>query len=326
MKNSKIYVTLLIGCLIAIISCNKKADEVNPSDPTIPEEKPKVKITKPGQFGLAQMTTNQRIHKQEINGITYVPSETLQKTNRNQRTNNNVSFDLGNLKASKSFYFILSNSGDTSITNITIESNNANFEVFPKSIDKLEPAGQSNIVPLLELGVIHGNRLNGVGFQSLLPMGDNTVKVTIKGKTIGENGEEDVTLEADIKLFAEVMDVEFYLNDIKVDLTNISLISNVGAGDDSNGLSGIRHYSAGKNDVLTFKNVGNVDVGVKYYNGLSNTKDSRSVSLLKGETLGLDITHQVTIFALDGNGVIADVKKLQMGSNGKAYLGFQFNQ
>ncbi|OJJ21582.1 hypothetical protein BKI52_13655 [marine bacterium AO1-C] len=311
-KNSKIYLTLLFGCLIATISCSKKAEEIKPTAL-------EVKVKKPGQFGLAQMTTNQRIRKQIINGVTYIPSETIQKPGKNQRTTNTVSFDLGNLKASKSFYFILSNTGDTSITDITIESNNANFEVFPKSIDKLAPAGESNIVPLLEIGVIHGNRLNGVGFQSLLAMGDNSVEITLKGKTFGENGQENVELKAQIKLFAEVMDIKVFKAGNEVDLTKPSFSSSFG-GQES-GLGWVWGYNVG-NDPVSIENSGNVKIALEINPSALNSDSNQYYTIEVGEKLDLgEISNkEFKLFVLDGNGTVTNFERLRTGSDGKGYF------
>jgi len=321
-KNSKIYLTLLLGGLIAIISCNKKADEINPTAPNTPET-PATEVKKPGQFGLTQMATNQRISKQVINGITYIPSEAIQETDRNQRTTNNVSFDLGNLKASKSFYFILSNTGDTSLTNITIESNNENFEVFPKSIEKLAPAGQDGVVPLLELGIIHGNRLNGLGFQSLLAMGDNTVEVTIKGKTFGENGEEDVTLKAQVKLFAEVMDIEVYINDqIQPYRDAVGNYLNVG--------------DLNENQVFKIKNTGNVDINLQNQvftqEQIMIPSIDTSFVLPVGQTAEfpsmmqtLSTTYAVGRIFMDGNGAAVNPDHLVTSNLKPGFYGIHYN-
>lgn len=298
----------LIGCLMAIISCNKKSDEVSP-------ETPEITAKKPGQFGLTQMQTGQRIRKQVINGITYVPYDGA-SANRNQRTSNTASFDLGNLKASKSFYFILSNSGDTTIKDITIESNNSNFEVFPKSIDKIEPAGKSSIMPLLELGVIHGNRLNGLGFQSLLPMGQNTVEVVIKGKTFGTGGEVNVELKAQIELFAEVMDIKLFKAGNEIDLKNTSFSTSLGGKE--SGLGWVWGYSVG-NDTISIENSGNIKIMLEV-NATVNGGTIQNHTIEVGETLNLGAISVSTLFILDGNGTVTDFERLRVGTDGKGYF------
>ncbi|WP_299457326.1 hypothetical protein [uncultured Microscilla sp.] len=303
MQKVKIYFAVFIACLFTIVACKKK-DEVTP--------------TTPGKFGLTQMHTNQRVHKQVVDGVTYVPYQSA----KNQRTSEVTNFDLGNLKASKSFYFILSNTGDRAITDVTIESNNPQFEIFPKTIDKLAGASENGIVPLLELGVIHGNRLNGVGFQSLLPMGDNTVEVTIKGKTQGENGEEAVELKAQVKLFAQVMDVEFYKNGEKIDLSTFTRVSGPFAHE--SGLSSLRLYVANKTDAISVKNVGNVNIQLKYEDSPNTTVINKP--LATEQELTLDNFSDLLIFALDGGGAMTPYSTLQLGNDGKAYMAFQLNK
>lgn len=307
MKNIKIYVILFIGLTVTILSCQKKKN-VNPKTPETPVKKVKV----PGKFGLTQMQTGQRIRKQVMDGITYVPYE---KSAANQRTTNMVNFDIGKLKASKSFYFILSNIGDTSLTNITIEANNPNVEVFPKSIDKLEPTGNTGIVPLLELGIIHGDRLNGVGFQSLLPMGDNTIELTLKGKTFGEKGEEMVELKAEVKLFTEVMDVEYYMDDQKLPYKNTH--------------GGYMTYNAMRGETFKIKNTGNVDIKLRHYFVKGGYLDSlhpafdttlvlpvNQTYVFPRTTAKVDSRSYFNQVTLDGAGAVVDPAHLKLSTDG----------
>lgn len=314
MKNVKIYLILLIGLTVAILSCNKKenVEPVNTGNPKTPET-PVKKVKTPGKFGLTQMQTSQRIRKQIIDGITYVPYE---KSAANQRTTNTVNFDIGKLKASKSFYFILSNIGDTSLTNITIEANNPNVEVFPKSIDRLEPAGKTGIVPLLELGIVHGNRLNGVGFQSLLPMGDNTIELTIKGQTQGEKGEETVELKADIKLFAGVMDIELFQAGTAIDLKKIDYSTTLGAKE--SGLGFIIGYKVNSN-TIAIQNSGNVVLDVKVVFNATSGKKIINHTLNVGEKKDIKMFSYAFI-VVDSGGFIADLARLQIGNGGRAYF------
>ncbi|EAY28430.1 hypothetical protein M23134_03993 [Microscilla marina ATCC 23134] len=282
-----------------MVACKKK-DEVAPKTA--------------GKFGLTQMHANQRVRKQVIDGVTYVPYETA----KNQRTTEVANFDLGNLKASKSFYFILSNNGDRAITDVTIESNNPQFEIFPKSIDKLAGASEDGIVPLLELGVIHGNRLNGIGFQSLLPMGDNTVEVTIKGKTQGENGEETVELKAEVKLFAQVMDIKLFKANNEVDLNKVSYSMPV--VEQLNGLGRIRGYSVG-NSIVTIENSGNVNITLEIQP--TNTDEGDPIithTLSVGAKLELGVMSKNKVFALEGGGATTDYKRIAIGDDGKGYF------
>ncbi|WP_299457311.1 hypothetical protein [uncultured Microscilla sp.] len=307
MQKVKIYFAVFIACLFTIVACKKK-DDITPTTDLVTE--PEVKT--PGKFGLTQMHANKRVRKQVIDGVTYVPYQTPQ----NQRTSEVANFDLGNLKASKSFYFILSNTGDQAITDVTIESNNPQFEIFPKTIDKLAGASENGIVPLLELGVIHGNRLNGVGFQSLLPMGDNTVEVTIKGKTQGENGEEAVELKAQVKLFAQLMDVEFYVDGQKIDYNILDYLI---------GKSGV-FYPIKPGNTFKVKNIGNVDFMMEYetvQEPLLNTQSKLAVgeekefAFIFSQQNGNQITLKVK---LDAAGATTNPFHISVQPDGKAYF------
>src|SRR5271157_2109620 len=61
----------------------------------------------------------------------------------NQNTDS-TSFVLDTLKSSRSFYFILGNSGQNNITNVLITSDNTNFNVTPSSISLLPGSSNSN--------------------------------------------------------------------------------------------------------------------------------------------------------------------------------------
>mgnify|MGYP001113571795 CR=1 FL=1 len=233
----KTFILFLLS-LSLLVSCKNK-DGVDPEGGD------------PGAFGLTQLQGNKRIRKQVINGITYVPYDAA-SANRNQRTTNTVSFDLGRIKASKTFYFILSNTGDQPITNVTIESNDPQYEVFPKSIDNIAPAKEGGVVPLLEVGVIHGNRLNGLNFQGLLPMGGNMITLNIKGKTRDTGGEINVELIAEAKLFAEVMAVEFYIDEQKQRYR-----------DDVGNYQEARYLT--ESQIFKIKNIGNVDIKLQHH-------------------------------------------------------------
>ncbi|EAY28429.1 hypothetical protein [Microscilla marina] len=312
MQKVKIYLAVFVGLMTAVVACKKK-DAVNPSTPVTPDPVEEVKVKTAGKFGLTQMHANQRVRKQVIDGVTYVPYETA----KNQRTTEVANFDLGNLKASKSFYFILSNNGDRAITDVTIESNNPQFEIFPKSIDKLAGASEDGIVPLLELGVIHGNRLNGIGFQSLLPMGDNTVEVTIKGKTQGENGEEAVELKAQVKLFAQVMDVEFYVDGQKIDYVSKLTVVGYNAG----GLGSLFRYITPTDGKFEIKNVGNVKLNLEYKGTNSNTTDTQELAI--GQFFSITQTLHASpnyLVSINANGTVINPKHVPMGNDGKGYF------
>ena len=291
MKTS--YLFLFVLCLSVLVSCKNK----NGVDP---------EGSNPGTFDLTQLQGNKRIRKQVINGVTYVPYYAA-SANRNQRTTNTVSFDLGRIKASKAFYFILSNTGDQPITNVTIESNDPQYEVFPKSIDNITPAKEGGVVPLLEVGVIHGNRLNGVGFQGLLPMGDNTITLNIKGKTRDEGGEIDVDLVAEARLFAEVMDVEFYVDEEKHPYKD--------------GLGNYASVYLKKGQVFKIKNTGNVEIRALFYNkGGSVTQFLADTALPVGQTYEFQGTlPQVRYHVhldIDGNGVVVNPDHLYQRRDG----------
>lgn len=283
MKN--IIYALII--LIAVFACKK--DEVA--------------LKKPGYFILTELKSPQ-LKNARIDSV-------------------KTQFSLGDIKASKEYYFILSNGGDNPIYDVEFKSDNPAFKVFPEKINELAGAKTvNNLIPLISLNVIHGTQLNGIGYTNLLPMNINSATITISGKII-ENGDSvKIASTYSFKVNAKVMDVGIFAGDQEIDLTKpfASTSSNLG------GLGFIRLYNVSSNK-LTFKNTGNVDIHLTtYQQDNSIVIKGQPIPIATGSAIQLVIKQEFSTIELDSDGTITNDTRIQLGNNGKGYFGLYLNQ
>lgn len=231
-----------------------------------------------------------------------------------------TTFALGDIKASKEFYFILSNGGNNPITDIKISSNNDAFQIAPNMLTNLLGKGSlfSDFIPIISLSVIHGIRLNGVGYTDLLPMNENSAEITITGKTI--EGGESINLKSTFRFSvnAKVMDIKIFDGGNECNLLNPT--SSVMFAQNYGGLGSIRSYKFNSQS-FKIKNIGNVTMTVHSYNlgGVTQTiGEVFDLSPLQDKTITLK--SRSTVFELDGDGTITDNSRIILGDNGKGYF------
>lgn len=229
-------------------------------------------------------------------------------------------FLLGDLKASKEFFFLLSNGGENPIFDVNLETDNTQFDIAPENISILSGSnseGADNVIPLISLGILHGIQLNGVGYTDLLAMGENSTTLTIRGKTIDFGDTIDLESKYIFKVNAKKMDISIHSNGLEIDLLNPTgnaVFGNYG------GLGTLRFYRA-SSDVIEMKNLGNVDINVhrtSLYAGIKT--DLGDTSLLQDQSVEIYLPQQFTILTLDSDGTITEDSRIQLGNNGKGYL------
>jgi hypothetical protein len=254
----------------------------------------------------------------EIRPGYFVLSE-VQKDNPGSRLKSGeADFFLGNLKASREFYFLLSNGGDTPIFNINLQTGDDAFIISPDYIETLpgkiiRDAADPAIIPLLTLGIIHGTQLYGIGFTDLLEMGSKSSKIQISGKTI--DGQDTIPLEEEffIEVFAQLMDIEISYSGNLLDLTKWSgaVSSNLG------GLGFVRYYKI-NTDQIRISNTGNVELTIYY--GDEKEIDAKFIVLLPDESGSIDLEDDLVYVKLDADGTITDDRRIQIGNDGNGYL------
>ena len=236
-------------------------------------------------------------------------------------------FNLDTAKSSIEQEFILQNSGDYDVKNIKLITNNPHFYFSPSEIPLLPPTKKSLIVQVIKLKVIHGLRLDGIGIDSMLPMGLNSAKATITATT--SNSHHDslaLSQSAQLRVFAKVMDVtaSFYTNvgGIFDSTTDIDLFhggSMFGTAVPNGTVS--TYYAPGGYKIV---NTGNVNLMVRNWNdGQTSVLDS--AFLKPGESYEQTVpkgnaTHHS--LELDAQGVISNSAKFHRNSDGRIFILF----
>ncbi|TAF77537.1 MAG: hypothetical protein EAZ53_02465 [Bacteroidetes bacterium] len=278
---------LLTSCIAAVlVSCSKSTD---PS------------VSGKGSFELVQAGNSARM-----------------EASANTQTE---TFELGDIRASKTFNFVLANNGGQTIENIKIISNNANYEMSPTTITKLDPKTKAGLTPIISLGVIHGSAINGSALSTLLTKGENTAQITITGTTTNEKGvKEDVNMFAKFNSSAKIMDIAI-IHDNK-NLRLDTLVGNQLLASNLGGLGLIRSYCINTND-FKIKNTGNVSITINYGTNSNGPLSSSKTINPEDEaafTLPTNLLFNAFYFEIDGSNTISYDKRLQLGNTKKAYF------
>jgi len=287
MKQIPIYVALI---LLAITACNKD-DENNKSNA--------------GYFSLTAIN-NTSVKSAQVISDGSIKSEFL----------------LGDLKASKEFFFLLSNGGDNPIVDIKLKTDNPLFTIVPETISSLSgksSAVNDNFIPLISLGILHGTRLNGVGYTDLLPMDENSATLTITGKTV-ENGQTiELASKYSFTVNAKKMDISLFGDGKPIDLLNPS--GTTSSGRNYGGLGSLRMYEV-KSSTLVMQNIGNVEISLIQIEMANNgtLKTLNAISILPNQSANINLTEWFNVLSLNSNGTISDDSRIQLGNDGKGYL------
>ena len=286
------HLALIVLFILTFSSCNKNKEEDEVNNRT------------PGYFVLAELNNK---------------NSSLESAKSVAASN----FDFGDLKASKEFFFLLVNGGNEPIFNITLSTDNSQFDVNPSQVPELSGgtiisnAENTGIIPILTLGITHGTNLNGVGFDDLLPMGVNSCVLTITGQTLDNGDTVDISSSFDFSVNAKVMDIELFKDGDIIDIENptgsvfATALANLG------GLGSLRYYSAWDTSAISIKNTGNVGIDV-YYGDESN--QDNFVSIQESDSVSIDMPNFITVIVLDSKGTITENNRIQLGNDGKGYL------
>lgn len=90
-------------------------------------------------------------------------------------------FQLGDIKATTTYLFMLRNTGITPVTNIQLATTNSSVEIVPNTIGILSPDGQGGLAPIIQVTVKHGSGANNFGYAPLLTAGDISFNISASG-------------------------------------------------------------------------------------------------------------------------------------------------
>ncbi len=301
---------IFIACLLITSSCKKTSDEETRQF----EEK-----RAPGFFTLAALDSRS--------------NKTLKSSN------NTLNYNLGEIKATDNFDFILTNGGDMPIFDINLKVNDESiYNITPKSINVLPSnkfinySNEIGYIPVVSFEVIHGINASGIGYADLLDPGKKTAELTISGKTL--SGIDTVEISSVFKLDYSplIMDFVFYRSGERLTLSDFDTYYFLGntVGDF---LDHIIYYVE-SNDNMQIENIGNTTLEVvvtERYRATSISTDSygqtMTFSLAPHETTSLNYlsnpsnkhTYHLDL-SVNGFGTALNSEFLKLQSDGKAYI------
>lgn len=285
-KNILSSFLLIIFCLIQFTSCSTVEKIVTPNQ---------INVISPGKISLTYMDGLEK--KSEYN------------------ENDSTEFYMGNLKASRDFYFIIRNTGGSIIKDISIESSNPMFPIIPSEIQLLVPDSDVSIFPILRISATHGVALDGIGYTELMPMDTNLSIINITGTTLAEDSTDTtISLTAKISVNSLVMDIDLFGGSKLINLTE----GFGGASTNLGGLGFLRVYEC--DSIPKIKNIGNVSIYLTYPmdSWITPIRDTLNI----GNILTFDLIDSIGIIViqLDGQNTICDNNRLQIGNDGKVYF------
>lgn len=222
-------------------------------------------------------------------------------------------FGLGDLKASRDFYFVIRNTGGRDIRDVVVSSDNPAFTVSPSLFDILPPDSVAGITALLRITAVHGVALDGIGYTAVLPMDSNHALIRVAGVTQSTAGADtSVQTTARLSLKALVMGVRLFSGSTEIALGDAPLQVSSAIG----GLGWVELYNQPD---LSLVNSGNVPIIITAHM-LPTQSVGRRDTLDIGDTIAGPCTG--CIARLDGGNTITDPTKLQIGNDGAAYVAF----
>lgn len=245
--------------------------------------------------------------------ITLIPLYGLGKTSAIDSSSEVTNFYLGDIKCSKYFYFLIENTGNTSLDSISISSSNSSFTVSPTTIEELKPFNQSQQLesPILKIGAIHGTSLDGIGYAPVMPKDTNFTNISIQGVFTNNSGSlSHITTTTKITVNCLLADFDLDTNGKIMDFANGEITT--ASTTYGNGLGFIKVYktSSVSNHLI---NTGNVNLIYEYANGVIfdtlRPNDSLSIPDVQAD------------YIVNTNNIIADPFKFLIGNDGQVYFG-----
>jgi hypothetical protein len=312
----------MILCLAIFIAGISGCSKVSPVQPNTVEKKLSP-YDGPGGFAMSY-----------LKGLAKTKGATEVKSGENAK------FDLGSIKGSTAFYFLLYNIGNRPITNVSLTIADTMFSLYPSKIDTLVPGTDIGILPIVKVNAFHGTSIDGVGSRSLMKMGLNSATLAIQGTTKTQSGADTaVSLSVGLRVQAMVMNFKVsglggvvnlespamsamgrFLSDSAQSVSMPSAWPVYYPGNfNFDKLKGSGCYrSEARDTAIKILNSGNAALRVMQYP--SGSFPSVSASIPPGDSL--TIPHAAGDFIIDGNHTVADPQKITLHTDGKCYFEF----
>ncbi|WP_157463755.1 hypothetical protein [Deinococcus pimensis] len=229
-----------------------------------------------------------------------------------------TTINVGDIKNTSTYYFILANSGGTPITDIKLTSSNPAFAVSPGGIDSLGTTQDVGIIPIVKVTAVHGASSTGLGTAPLLPMGMNESVVHIEGVTKdGNNNAVPVVLDATVQGDAKLMNVSLTHQGQDVPLNTRQRV--LPCAD----WIGATLYLRCDNTEVTFKNTGNVSLKVTQTSTSDGSPTPQGPFILQpGEAFTSTVKQwgEAACYSLDSGNVQRDQTQLPVLLDGTSQL------
>jgi hypothetical protein len=242
-------------------------------------------------------------------------------------SNDSTFLSIDTIKGSKSYSLKLRNIGEEYIEDISIVTDNPNFIILPTTLYGL-PNDQNGDKDI-SLKIKHETGYDVWQPLNFLQMGYNSCNINFSGKTIKAGILTDINYVLNIKVYAEIMAVNFTQCGITVDSTNTFL-----TGYSVEKLLGkylsLYSYSYKKDSSVLMKNTGNVPIKMTLF-GFTSHQTFQNAIIYPNETIILKLPSQYAILdepilKLDSKGVIFNNKwRLTLGNDGCGYALFSIN-
>jgi hypothetical protein len=272
---------------------------------------------------------NESISQNNISGKFALSLASTLKSFKTVESDDSAYFDLDTIKSSRSFYFTLSNVGEKDITNINLSTDNNSFSITPSKIQILPGKNSQSstaLSQLISLDILHGVRIDGIGYSGLLPMNDNYCNINIEGQTNNGISDTTINLKSSIKVYAKLMAISLFLGNREYDLTKPN--GQGASGPYSNVIRTLNFYPYPSLDPpIVLKNIGNVSIllTITNWNGYT-TLVAQDTILNPLDTLVLNLANPAVppmegLIKLNSDGTVFDQLKLSLGDDGNAYFG-----
>lgn len=276
--------------------------------PVMPGENTTVVYPGPGKFSISRV---QNLSKKSSGPL--------------PQADDRAGFDLGSVKASGNYHFLLYNVGFSAVTNISIAFADSHFTACPTRMDTLFPGIDIGLLPIVTVNAEHGIALSGVGYRPLLPKGNDTAVLRITGTTRTQSG-TDSTLILDVAMAVKALVMDIEMRDTG-GMVPLGSPSGRARGNFPDGISELPLYGV-SGCTVSVKNTGNVPVTMKVWPEQVSVNDTSygkvsSTTIPAGDSARVPRKSGRQVLCIDGNNTISDQVKLPLSPNGASYFCLQ---
>ncbi len=111
------------------------------------------------------------------------------------RSVGSADFEEGNLLSTRTYLFILKNTGTTAAHDITLASDNPAVHMTPSTIGILQPEGSGGVEQVIQVSVEHGVSAVGAGFAPTLPAGRLVFNISATSAEVSASATVGLTVQ-----------------------------------------------------------------------------------------------------------------------------------